>query len=397
AYIWDPVKSIATPNAQTLVFTLKYPAPLDLIASSGYAAYIYDTKAAGTANLHAWFNKAHDAGTGPYTIFSWSKGQENELRLSKFTSYWGGWKGTHYTSVLFKHVPTPTTRAQLVQSGGVTYTDRLSPQLFASMKGNSAVKTTQGTSFQNLIAFLNTASGPLANTHVRQAVADAIDYKGIVAALKGSVVPASGFIPKGLIGYTPGLGYTKNLTRAKALLARAGYGPGKQALSLDLTIANGDADEQLVATIIKADLAALNIKVQVQALEWTTQWDKAKSKNPAQRQDIFVMYWWPDYADPFSWFINLFHSADPPYFNMSYLKDKAVDTSIDKLEALTATRRSAAVADYKQLQHRLISQAVAIPLYVQKYERVFSNSVGGYVDNPAYPNVVFVYDLRPKS
>ena len=67
------------------------------------------------------------------------------------------------------------------------------------------------------------------------------------------------------------------------------------------------------------------------------------------------------------------------------------------LEALTATRRSAAVADYKQLQHRLISQAVAVPLYVQKYERVFSKSVGGYVDNPAYPNVVFVYDLRPTS
>jgi peptide/nickel transport system substrate-binding protein len=31
AYIWDAVKSIATPSPLTLVFHLKYPAPLDII------------------------------------------------------------------------------------------------------------------------------------------------------------------------------------------------------------------------------------------------------------------------------------------------------------------------------------------------------------------------------
>ena len=40
--------------------------------------------------------------------------------------------------------------------------------------------------------------------------------------------------------------------------------------------------------------------------------------DPAKRQDIFLLYWYPDYADPFSWFINLFHSSDPPYFNLAY-------------------------------------------------------------------------------
>ena len=46
AYEWDAVKSIKAKDATTLVFTLKYAAPLDLIASSAYAAFIYDTKAA---------------------------------------------------------------------------------------------------------------------------------------------------------------------------------------------------------------------------------------------------------------------------------------------------------------------------------------------------------------
>ena len=45
AYIWDAVKTIAAPSPTKLVFRLKYPAPLDIISSSAYAAYIYDTKA----------------------------------------------------------------------------------------------------------------------------------------------------------------------------------------------------------------------------------------------------------------------------------------------------------------------------------------------------------------
>ena len=82
----------------------------------------------------------------------------------------------------------------------------------------------------------------------------------------------------------------------------AGYGPGKKALNLSLTYTQGDSNEQVVATIIKSDLAALNVNLSVQSLAWPTQWAKGKSSNAAQRQDIFMEYWWPDYPDPYSWF-----------------------------------------------------------------------------------------------
>ncbi len=54
--------------------------------------------------------------------------------------------------------------------------------------------------------------------------------------------------------------------------------------------------------------------------------DRQESADPSKRQDIFLFYWYPDYADPFSWFINLYRSANPPYFNLSYWDDPAVDT-----------------------------------------------------------------------
>ena len=68
-------------------------------------------------------------------------------------------------------------------------------------KSESAVQTTQRGSFQNLLAMFNTASGPLKDLRVRQAVAEAIDYAGIISALKGSAVAANGFVPNGLIGF----------------------------------------------------------------------------------------------------------------------------------------------------------------------------------------------------
>ena len=88
-YIWDAVDDIKVAGPLTVIFTLKYPAPLDLIASSGYGAYIYDTAAAGNGDLKAWFGAGRDAGTGPYTVGSWNKGAETELRLNRSSDLLG--------------------------------------------------------------------------------------------------------------------------------------------------------------------------------------------------------------------------------------------------------------------------------------------------------------------
>ena len=397
AYIWDAVKTIDTPDDLTLVFHLKYPAALDLISSSTYAAFIYDTTAAGTGDLKAWFEQAKDSGTGAYTVSVWKKGDQNELRLEAYPAYWRGWTGAHYKHVLFQYVPEATTREQGLASGDATIADRLSPQLFAQAKSEGKLATSERASFQNLIAFLNTSHGPLMDADVRKAVTEAIDYRGIIAALKGAAVPASGFIPDGLLGYKDGLAATTNIADAKQLLAKAGYGPGGKKLQLLLTISNGDADQRVVATILKSDLAQIGADLTVKALEWQTQWGQAKSTDPAKRQDIFVMYWWPDYADPFSWFVNLFKTTNPPFFNMSYIAEPAVDKSIDALPSLTATDRAGAQASYEALQEKLLGQDVAVPLYVVNYERVYQRTFTGYVDNPAYANVAFVYDLTPTA
>jgi peptide/nickel transport system substrate-binding protein len=395
AYEWGAVKRISAPDAQTLVFDLKYPAPLDLIATSGYAAYVYDTTAAPAKQLAKWFAAGHDAGTGPYTVAQWNKGADVELRLSAFPGYWGGWTGPHYKRVVFRHVPSDTTAAQLLQSGDTTFVSRLQPQLWKKMGSTTGVKTSSVPTFQNLVAMLNTASGPLKDVRVRKAVADAMDYSGLLSALKGAGQPAHGVIPDGLIGYDPAISEQQNTAEAKALLGQAGYGPGKKPITLTMTHAEGDDDQALAASILKSDLAPLNINLDVRPMQWTSQWDRAKSTDPSKHQDIFVMYWYPDYADPYSWFTNLFHSAKPPYFNLAYYDNPAFDKQVDSLQEQTAVNRAGADATYKQLQQTLIKDAVTPVLYVQNSLRAYRDEFTGYVDNPAYSNVVFVYTLKP--
>ncbi|MCD6428930.1 MAG: ABC transporter substrate-binding protein, partial [Desulfurococcales archaeon] len=93
AYIWDPVKEIKVIDDYTVEFILKYPAPLDKIASSCYATYIFSPKVveyAGAENLTdpkvaEWFNKGNEVGSGPYRMVKWDP--ENEVILEK----WPDW------------------------------------------------------------------------------------------------------------------------------------------------------------------------------------------------------------------------------------------------------------------------------------------------------------------
>jgi peptide/nickel transport system substrate-binding protein len=397
AYIWDSVKSIAAPSAHTLVFNLKYPAPLDLVASADYAAYLYDTQAAPASRLGAWFAQGHDAGTGPYTVDSWHKGQEVELRLKAYPKYWRGWSGSHYGAVEYWVVPSVTTMAQLARAGKVTFTEQLNPQLWESFKSSSTVSTTSHSSWQNLLALLNTKSGPLADRRVRQAVSYAVDYSGLLAALKGSATRQIGVVPPGLWGHFDSLPgqYDTNLSKAKALLQAAGYGPGGKKLSLVLTHTEGISYEDTFSTLLKSELAPLNIDLQIQSMAWPAQWAKGKSRSPAQHQDIFLFVWWPDYADPYSWFVNIFKTEKKPFFNLSYYSNPRLDAMMQQAERTSAGNRARAVQLYRTMQMTLLHDAPVIPAFVTVYQRTLARGVTGYVDNPAYPNVVYAYDLKP--
>ncbi len=353
AYIWGAVKSIDTPSQYTMVFHLSYPSPLALEASADYSAYIYDTQAAGTGSFSKWLNAPHDAGTGPYLLQTYASGQEFEVILKAFPTYWGGWKGRHFKKVVFRVVPQATTAAQLLRTGQVSFVEQMSPTLWKSLRGASGITLVSSPSWQNLLAQLN---APALSLPIRQAISYATNYPGITAALSGAAVQSSGIVPAGLFGHFSNL---PNYT----------YDPAKAGKLLNY--------------------------LTVQPLAWATQWGKGKSSSPSARQDIFMEYWWPDYADPYSWFVNLLLTEKQPFFNLSYYSNPALDKQINHIESVVATNPSAGSALYRAMQVEILKNAPIVFLYNTNYEYAMMNTFSGFQVNPAYPNVIFAYNLKP--
>ena len=219
-----------------------------------------------------------------------------------------------------------------------------------------------------------------------------IPYQDIVEGVLGGYGrQARGVVPYGLWGYSDRVKqYTLSIATAKALLKEAGYPNG--GFKLLLTYASGDENERRTAELWKSKLAKLNIELEIRGMPWDPQWSLAKSPDPTKRQDIFVMYWWPDYANPHSFLSAMFESEKEINFNLEYYSNPLFDDLINAAAAIAGTDREEAINLYAEAQNVLMEDAPGVSIYDMEYLRAIASSLKGYVDNPAYPHVVFWYD-----
>lgn len=388
SYIWDPVDQIEVIDEYTVAFHLKYPAPLDLIASAAYAAFIFDPNFSD----HDWFLEGNDSGTGPYTIES-HVGAEI-IVLKRFPEYWGGWSGKHFDKVVFQWVAEPATRRMMLEAGTADFTNMLPITEIEALKAVPGMEIVRTPSFQNLVALFNTAKSPdqpISNPLVRKALAYALPYEDIVEDVLGGFGRQSrGVVPYGLWGYSERVKqYTHSVETAKVLLAQAGYPEG--GFKLLITYVGGDENERRVAELWKSELAKLGIDLEIRGMPWDAQITLGHATDPNARQDIFLFYWWPDYAHPHSFLSAMFETLEPPLFNFSYYKNPLFDTLINKASALAALNRTEAINLYVEAQNILMEDAAGVAIYDLEYVRAKRASLKGYVDNPLYSHVVFWY------
>ncbi len=389
SYIWDPVASITVVDDYTVRFNLKYPAPLDLIASSGYGAWIFSPTTTAQHDS-AWFNEGHDTGTGPYMIESYERGQR--LIMKRFDDYWGGWRPGQFDRLVFETVEDPVVRQQMIESGQAVVTYELPRENLAALDARPDVVVYSNPSFQNLLGLFNVRRPPLDNPLVRQALSYTFPYAQFIeSVMQGYAVQAHGPVPTGMWGHSRDLfQYSYDLDKARDLLAEAGYPDG--GFDLLLTYATGDLDEQQLAEIWKAELAKLKINLTVQGMSWESQWDLARA-DPMKAQNILVFYWWPDYVSPYSFLYSMFHCEEEILFNLGYYCNPEFDALIDRANELAGSDRAEAERMFIQAQEMLIEDAAAMYFYDRGNTHILRADVKGYVDNPAYPHVVFFYEL----
>jgi ABC-type transport system substrate-binding protein len=401
SFIWLPLDTIDTPDEYTVVFNLSYVAPVDLIASSLYGAWIISPKALeAVAADPNYFESGKEAGTGPYMLDSYTPDQE--VVFKKFDNYWGGWQPNNYDIVLVQIVPEATTQQQLLEGGEVDLASLIPTENLDSFRNNPDYTVYEEPSFFNYVGFFNTLRPPLDNPLVRQALSYAIPYQDIIdISVTGLGTQSRGPVPQGVWPWSDQVNqYTYDLDMARSLLAQAGI--PDSGFSIRLTYASENAAEALFAPLIKDSFAQIGVDVTIESVLFSQQWEQAKS-DPANAQDMFLLLYWPTYSDAGSdnlWSM-FYGTADAPHlnvtaFNLSYWFSPDYNALLDTAINDTVTDPTTSQQTYIQAMNLLVDQAPAVFFFDTKAAYVIPNRIAGFHYNLNYPfTPFFYYQLTP--
>jgi peptide/nickel transport system substrate-binding protein len=395
SFIWWMLDNVEVVDDLTVKFNLSASAPIDLVASSLYGAWIVSPKALEAAAADEnYFEAGVEAGTGPYMLESYTPDQE--IVFTRFEDYWGGWEEGQFDKVLVQIVVEATTQQQMLEGGDADLVTRIPVENYASFKDNPDYTYYEEPSFFNYVGFFNVLRPPLDNVKVRQALSYAIPYEDIITiGAKGLGTQSRGPVPAGVWPWSEDVKqYTYDLEKAKELLKEAGHEGG--GFSLRLTYAAENDTEAAFAPLIKDSFAQIGVDVTLEAIAFNQQWEEAKS-DPANAQDMFLLLYWPTYSDAGSdnlW--SMFYYTEKPFFNLSYWNNPDFNALVDEAIGATVSDPATSQAKYVEAMNLLVDEAPGLFFFDTKAVFIIPEHIEGFQYNLNYPFVqYFFYDLRP--
>lgn len=205
-------------------------------------------------------------GTGPYRYVS--RVVQDSIQLEKFDDYWG--TPANITNITLKVIADSDMIVTNLKSGAIDMFCRISTDQANELAGTE-FDVYEGT--MNLVQamYLNNAFEPFSDVRVRQALCYAVDAQAILDLAfdgKGTVIGSSMFPAFGKY-YMPELSnaYPRDVEKAKALLAEAGYADG---LSFTITVPSNYQQHVDTAQIIVEQLKEVNVNASINLVEWET-------------------------------------------------------------------------------------------------------------------------------
>ena len=201
-------------------------------------------------------------GTGPYKFVEWQAGVQ--ITMEAFDDYWG--EKAKIPNIVYKFVDDANSRVVMLEAGEADLIYAVPATGVDILSGNDKVKVYEQPSNSVRWFFINANVEPTNNIDVRKAIAFAMDTEAMTLAVFGEhAEPATSFLAPNIMGHTDDLElYSYNPEKAKEHLAAAGYGEGE--LTLKLTMWSQTVQNSM-AEIIQAQLQAVGINVEIEALE----------------------------------------------------------------------------------------------------------------------------------
>lgn len=382
---WTDVEAV---DPQTVKITLPEPNPALVAILCSTPLGITDSKAikahGGTDAENAdevekdkgvkeWIT-SNSVGTGPYKVSGWDTA--NQVSVAKNPDYWG--EPAKLDGIIWRNIKDPNSQLQAIQAGEADLAYTVDPDSVDTVKNdpNLQLLTAPTISLEYLALNVTEAvGGPLAKKEVRQAIAHAVDYDGIIQGLLGGGAeqPAT-VVPFPLPGsdQVKDLAPKTDVAKAQQLYDSAGVGNVQITLTYRAGGAGeGGLSEDTLATKLKSDIEKIKgLKVKLAPTDptaWITDYRASKLQ-------FTISPWGPDYPDVLSYTQPFGGSTGSVAKRVGY-----VNPQIDDLLKQVANEPDAAKrADLDaQIQKQLIEDQPYIVMYQPAYRDPARKTVQG--------------------
>jgi peptide/nickel transport system substrate-binding protein len=398
SFIPKPEKQIVVEDPQTIRFDLAYPYPrFDVVLAAEYGtglvspAVFTEHSTGPTDQGHEWL-QGNAIGTGPYMLDSFQAG--NQVVLVRNPTYWRGWDGSHFDTVILRSIPEASTRRQLIESGEVDIAYAGTAEDTAAVRNDGDLVAG---AFKNLelVYIILGEYGPLASPEARQAMNYLFPYDEFVSTvMKDTFVRANGPLPDLLFTHDPNVfTYNTDVEKARELLAQAGVKPGTQ---LTYEYYTGFGKE--AGLVLQQQLEKVGLELKLVEKEFSAfNADLTTDRPVTERANMYYWSWWPDYDDPsdYSWII--FHSDAAPdvcaCYNSGYYDNAEVDRIIDDgFEEIDPDKLTAMFARAQDIMTRVDPPVIAVGQHLES--TYFRKDIQGHVFNPLYIQTFDFYALH---
>ncbi|MBE7200286.1 MAG: ABC transporter substrate-binding protein [Parafilimonas terrae] len=365
--VFNDVDAIETPDDKTVIVRMKrVNAPfLGRLAENGAGAII----PAGSGDTQG----TTPIGAGPFKFARREFG--HEIELLRFDDYWEG--PAYLDRIIEREITEPTVRLTGLRTGELHVINDIPADRVAEIGKNPKLQTLSWFPLNFDFLNMNHEFEPFKDARVRQAIDLMIDKDQLLQGAlwsQGKLTASPSFPTSG--SYDGVLkSRAQDMDKAQALLAEAGYGPGKLKLTFKVTTNYPYHVE--AAQIMTEWFRAGGVDMKIEQLTWADWLSQCWTNRDFQITMMnFFTLWEPDFL-----YYSLWNSKGG--FNYRNIKD----AEIDKLTQQARETVDPAVRSdlYKQVQQRIFDQTHDVVLWFRNGSMGAQTSVGG-LDSVVNPN-----------
>ena len=229
----------------------------------------------------------HPSGTGPYMLKELVPG--DHVTLVKNPSYHK--PGLPYLDTLeLRIMKDPLTASTALRTGQIDFVGRVPIQLVKVLETNKSIHIATGPEMAPTVSFLNMRVKPFDDVRARRAVGGYGLNRAEIAqvAFQGRTQPLVSVLPRGVPGaINLNELYPYDPEKAKSLLKELGFGKD-HPLTFTILVPNHDVTLADMATLIKNQLAKIDVQANINLLDVTAAIERVLVKHD---YDMIVSSW----------------------------------------------------------------------------------------------------------